>query len=122
VTVKLRDLEKYDDLIAAAMESGANELQGAAFSLSTIKGVEQEARRRAVDDAKEKAQLLAKSAGASLGRIHSIAEQGSERQPPGPLLRAMALGGAEPAPDRPSLAAGEITVRVVVQAVWDLAE
>ncbi len=119
ITVRARNIAGYDRLVSAATEAGANELQGVHFSHSRLDDIEREARRKAVEDAHDKAQLLATSAGARLGRVYSIDENGTLR--PQGHLQTMERAAAGPS-NEPSLAAGEIAVTVNVRVVWELAD
>jgi len=117
ITVKLLKVDAYDEIVLKALAAGANELAGATFSHSRRKELEKEARKKAVEDASEKAKLLAQEAGARIGRVHRISEEISGPRPYAPELRAM--GAAEASP-LPSIAQGEIVVKVTVRVSWEL--
>ena len=121
VTVRARELDSYDRLIAAAMEAGATELSGVVLSHSRLDDLEKKARRAAVEDARDKARLLATAAGAKLGRIHSIEESSVSRPRPLRAARGAELAAAGPA-NEPSLAGGEIVITVRVRTLWELAD
>lgn len=120
LTVKVRTLDAYDGVLAAAMQAGANEFHGATFGSSVLADLESQARSRAVLDARRRADALARAAGATVGRILSIAEGHVERPPLPMAVPQRSLGSlrGEPVPGGPSLAGGEITVRVAIQATW----
>jgi uncharacterized protein YggE len=61
-------------LIDAAVEAGANQVSGPGMSSSNAEGLYRQALAKAVDEARERAQVLAKAAGRSLGEISSIVE------------------------------------------------
>lgn len=120
LTITLKSLDAYDGVLAAVMQAGANEFHGAMFGSSKMADLEATARSRAVDDARRRAEALARAAGASVGRIMSLAEGRVER-PPSPMAAPLrALGGlrGDSDPGGSSLAGGEITVRVAIQATW----
>ena len=64
-------------LIDAAVAAGANTVYGPSLSRSDADALYRQALAKAVDDAKARAEILAKAAGRSLGRVTAIAESGS---------------------------------------------
>jgi uncharacterized protein YggE len=64
-------------LIDAAVAAGANTVYGPTLSRSDADALYRQALATAVDDAKARAEILAKAAGRSLGRVTAIAESGS---------------------------------------------
>ncbi len=119
VTVKMRKIEDYDVALGACLDAGANELEGVVFSSSRQKFLAGEARRKAMEDARERALLLAQSGGANLGRLLSVRESSFRAQPPVRFGHAGMLGEQAGAAG-PSLAGGEIEVTATVQAIWEL--
>lgn len=120
MSVKLRDVEKYDEIIAGALDSGANELSGVAFSHSRLEALRDEARRKAIEDAHRKAKILASGAGAGLKRVHEIREV--RQFGPRPQYRMAAAAEMESAGEPDTLAEGEVAVVVGVSAAWELAD
>ncbi|MDQ1849089.1 SIMPL domain-containing protein [Gemmobacter fulvus] len=117
LTVRVRALEGLGSVLDAAVKDGANTLNGVEFGLADPAPAMDEARKRAVADARGRATLLAEAAGVTLGKIVSISESGGY-QPPMPMMRmaADAAGGAVP------VAAGEVSVSANVTIVWALGE
>ena len=70
-------LDAAGALIDAAVASGANTVYGPSLSRSDADALYRQALAKAVDDAKARAEILAKAAGRSLGRVTAIAESGS---------------------------------------------
>jgi uncharacterized protein YggE len=68
---------KAGSLIDAAVAAGANTIYGPAPSRSDADALYREALAKAVDDAAERAAVLAKAAGRALGRITAISESGA---------------------------------------------
>ena len=117
VTLRVRDLGKLGDLLDKVTVAGANRIEGIAFIVSNQDGLLDEARRKAVADAKDKADLYAKAAGFTLGKVMSLTEESVPS--PRPMARAMvASGAAAPVP----VEAGEMTLSVRVRVVWSLAD
>lgn len=77
VVVKVRDFDKLNQVIDAATAVGANQVGNISFDLSADKRLEVEEglRAEAVEEAKTKAESLAKAAGIRLGRVVNVTEQ-----------------------------------------------
>ena len=69
VTVTIHDLEQVGPVLDAAMEAGANTTYGIGFSSTQENEAYQKALTRAVEDAMQKAQILAAAAGVQLGDL-----------------------------------------------------
>jgi len=76
VRVLIRDIEKVGDVISAASDAGANEISGPTFTLSEEAPARDAAIEKAIDDAKHRAEVMAKAAGKSVGEIISLSETG----------------------------------------------
>jgi len=68
-------------LIDAATEAGANQVSGPGLSSRKAEALYREALGRAVDDARLRAEVLAKASGRALGAITTIVEGGASPQP-----------------------------------------
>ena len=77
VRVKIRDIDEIGTVIGAASDAGANEIGGPSFMLDDDDAVRAEAIELAIDDARARAEVMAKAAGKSLGEIISVSETGS---------------------------------------------
>ncbi|HAV14779.1 MAG TPA: hypothetical protein DCX25_00390 [Candidatus Pacebacteria bacterium] len=99
LTVSVTDFAKLNQAIDAATQAGANQVGGVSFTLTDDKkkDVEDQARKLAIDHAKEKAGSLAKLAGMRLGRIVNVVEQPASR--PYPVLLKSAGGGLGGGPE-----------------------
>jgi uncharacterized protein len=112
VTVKIRDVTKVAHVIDALVGAGANEIGGINFTVTQASKHLDEARERAIADARRKAEIYAKAAGVTLGEPISISEESA----PVPLYRGgkMAAPMAAGAP----VAQGEETLSVTVSVSW----
>lgn len=92
VRVKVRQLESVGKLLDSVVQGGANQIQGVQFSVADPQPLLDAARRKAVADARRKAELYAKEAGVVLGPVLSIDEQvhGGPRPFEGGMVREMA--------------------------------
>jgi uncharacterized protein len=111
VTVRIRDVAKVANVIDVLVGAGANEIGGINFTVTQASKHLDEAREKAIADARRKAEIYAKAAGVTLGEPISISEEGA----PVPLYRGkMAAPMAAGAP----VAQGEETLSVTVSVSW----
>ena len=111
VTIRVRDVAKVANVIDTLVGAGANEIGGINFVVSQASKLLDEARERAVADARRKAEIYAKAAGVTLGAPLNISEEGNSVPVP---YRRMAAGMAVSAP----VAQGEETLAVTVSVSW----
>ncbi len=119
IVVEVYDLETLPTLVAQVVQQGANRLDGVAYDLKNRDASRDEALVNALNNARDKARLMASTVGEELGPVVSIHEQSFNF--PRPVLRlAEANQGMTKAtaPEPEAYAAGEIEVRVVVQVVF----
>ena len=76
VSVKIRDQEKIGTILSGVVENGANSVYGPSFTIDDPTKIENEARAKAIKNAKTKADAIADAGGFRLGRILSISEGG----------------------------------------------
>jgi hypothetical protein len=79
VAVTLKDVGKANDVIVTAMQSGANQVVNVEFYTSELRKYRDQAREMAMKAAAEKAQALARAAGADAVCILNITENTSSR-------------------------------------------
>ncbi|NNF51068.1 MAG: SIMPL domain-containing protein [Gammaproteobacteria bacterium] len=121
ISVDLKDLEKLGPLLERATELGINNVSGPYFSSSREAELKRVALKRAAEDARRNAEVIAMTLGATLGPVRSVQAQGASLPPPRPQLRMESMsmaadsGGAEE-----SYEAGEIKLTSQVNAVFDL--
>lgn len=113
VIVKLRDTGKLAGLIDRAVSAGANEISGIDFSVSQQSALLDQARAEAMADARRKAEIYAKAAGAVVGRPVSISESAASPPVARPLAyRAVAT----------PVAPGEISLQATVTVSYELTQ
>jgi uncharacterized protein YggE len=119
IRILLRDIKKYEELMAAIFNSGANNLHSLQFKSSAQLKLEGEARTAALKNAKAKAEAMAKEMGLKLGRPRSIAE-GVQSPGPLPIMKTMMMESAgRSSSGEPTLAPGEVIVRQQVTVLFD---
>lgn len=111
VTVKIRDIDKLPNILDKAIGAGANEMSGIEFIVSEQSKLLDQARDEAIADARRKADLYAKAAGAKPGPVVAIVEEGAS--PPRPIAAAFRASGVPVAP-------GERELRAVVTVSFEL--
>ena len=118
VEVELRDLEKLGQLLERAIDLGVNQVGDPRLDSSKRQELVREALAKAVVDARQNAEVIAKAAGAKLGNARTINANTEFTPPPMPMVRAMAMEakGAGGAPYQ----SGEMTFNATVNVQYDL--
>jgi uncharacterized protein len=81
VSITVRDLGRLGDVLSGAVEAGANSVHGISFSVENESALEQTAREQAMNDARARAEDLARLAGVTLDVPLSISESFSGGEP-----------------------------------------
>ncbi|GAA0190897.1 uncharacterized protein YggE [Brevundimonas nasdae] len=119
VTVTINDLNKVGTTADAVVAAGVNQVDGISFGLKDASAAENQARQLAVRALQSKAQLYAQALGVQLGGIRSLNEGGGySPQPPMPMPAPMFARAAMA--DSTPVSAGELTVRIDINGVYDI--
>jgi len=119
VEVKIRDLTKVGQVLAAATTAGANNVWGVSFELDDPYALRAQARSQAMERAKQSAADLARLAGVKLGDVVAVSE--SEGGGYHPMYKEMRMSGADMAQGNAvPVEQGEITVTHQVQLTYEL--
>jgi uncharacterized protein len=113
VTVRIHDVTKVANVIDTLVGAGANDIGNVNFEVSQASKLLDDAREKAVADARRKAEIYARAAGVTLGAPLSISEEGAP-QPAFRAKMAMPMAAAAPTP----IAQGEETLSVSVSVTW----
>lgn len=119
LNIKVKDISKVNQVIDAATRSGANVLGGVSFVVDDPTRAENEAREKAVADAKEKAENAANIAGFRLGRIINYSENFGGIMPYALDARVSNSAAKEIAPPT-SVEPGSNEVRVTVTLSYEI--
>lgn len=115
VTVRLREIGNLGNLLDQLVKAGANQLGGVSFSVAEPKKMLEDARRKAVADAKGLAKLYAAELGVTVGRVLRFTESGrTDPRPERFLARAASNSINVP------VAPGESTVSVQISVVFEI--
>ncbi len=122
VTVKVRDFSKLDAAVGKIGQLDANQFYGLDFTLDDPAKMKQEARKKALEDARRKAEELADALGIRLGRVVTYSEGGGGY--PVPMYykaeaRDMAVSAPAAAP-MPEIQAGELDIRSNVSVTFEV--
>ncbi len=115
LTVKIRDLGSASKTLALIVSTGgdATRINSVNYSIDDDSQLVKDARARAFNDAKARADQYAQLSGLKLGKVISISESNGATPPPPPMPRTAA---AAPVPLEP----GQQTVSFSVTVVWEL--
>ncbi len=117
LTVKIRDLAKITEVLGLAGKYGANEVGGLSFTIDDPENLKEQAREKAIADARAKALVLAARLGVRLGGVISYNEyEGSNDYYP---LKAMSSivaegGGMSAAPAQVAAGSKDVVMNVNV--------
>jgi uncharacterized protein len=115
VFITVRDISKLGEVLDKIVSLGANSIGGISFGVANREGIENEARKLAMADAIAKATLYAEAAGAELGPVMTISEQGGF-QPYFEKRAAAPMAAQAPTP----IEAGTESVSMQVSVTWEL--
>lgn len=119
VNATVRNPDKLGDVLDATMAAGANNIYGVTFSLSDTTAVETEARKKAIENARLKAEEIAQLTNLALGEVISVSEviggggggyYNSLQQ--SPTLGVGGMGGGGP------VSPGELELTMQLQVVY----
>jgi len=114
VYVTMHDIDKVGIILDQLVTAGANSIGGISFDIDKPEEKQNEARKAAMEDAIAKAKLYVEAAGAELGPVMTITEQGG--YVPRTMAAPMMESAAKPAPIEP----GTESVDIEVQVTWEL--
>ncbi|MBI2120612.1 MAG: SIMPL domain-containing protein [Parcubacteria group bacterium] len=95
ISVKIRKIDDSGKILVGVGEKGATNISGVGFSVDEKDAIEADARAEAIQDAEEKAKVLAKSLGVRITRIVSFSENGFTPMYQGFDGEAMSLKAAD---------------------------
>lgn len=121
VNVKMRDLSKIGEAFTRIAQMGGNQVQGPTFTIDEPSALKQDARIKALEDARKKAEALSDVLGVKIGRVVTFSESGNTNGPVMPMYREMAatadaMGGAA----APAIEAGSLDVHANVSVTFEV--
>ncbi len=118
IVIVLKDLTLYEDVMNRLMDSGVNRIEGVSFESSQIEKLESEARKLAMQNAKQKAQDYVGVLGQKLGKAKTIAE--NQGYTPRPMYEMAMMKSASQDASQETIAVGEIEVKSSVSVSFEL--
>ena len=119
ISITLEDISKYESIMKGLLENGLNGISGIEFESSEIEKHKAEARKRAVLNAKTKAEALAEPLGQTVGKAFMISEGSSSNYQP--VYRAMEMkASSDQASNQETIAPGEMEVNINVNVAFQL--
>lgn len=117
VNITVRRIGELGGILDALVGVGANQIQGPSFEVDDKQSAYDEARRAALDTARTRAAMYAKTLGLQVRRIVSISEGNGGFTPPMPM---MSMVKTETARADTPIAAGESILSVNLDVVFEL--
>lgn len=117
ISIKVRKIEQVSQVVQDATTAGATEVQGTDFSVENPDRYREEARNKAIQNAKEQAQKLAITLGIHLGKITNIVES-SDNPAPVPVFES-ALSAKVAGSGGPDIQPGSQTISTVVTLYFE---
>lgn len=119
-TVKVRDTEKTGDITAKLAELKVNNLSNVSYTIDNDDALKQEARTKAIEDAREEASKLAKDLGVKLNKIVSFSEGWNRYQPNFMSVSKVAMEDSAGSIGTPDLPMGENTIKSTVSVTFKI--
>ncbi len=126
ITIIVKDLKKLEELVTTTLKLGVNRVQDVQFRTTELRKLRDQARVMAVRAAKEKAELMTKELGQTVGKPETISEEDLSYYAPyyrGRVdMRAQNVMSSEgsSANGEGSMAVGQIAVKAKVRVVFEL--
>jgi len=113
VRIQVRDISLMGDVLDQVVKLGANQIGGIQFKVREAERLKDDARTKAMDNARRHARLLAREANTDLGKVLMIRE-GTASYSPGPRMMEMRTSAAVP------VQAGTRELSTSVTVTWEL--
>jgi hypothetical protein len=117
ITVKVRNTDDVGKIMQGLGTLGVSDLNGPNFSIDNEDGLKADARKKAIDDAKEKAKVLAKDLGIRLGKITSFNESGNY---PVPMYSKTMMAEGSANDSRAEIPKGENTISSDISITYEI--
>ena len=120
ITVKVRDVDSASEVRTGLATIGVTDISGPTFSIDDEDLFKDEARSLAIEDAKEKAKVLAEELGVKLGKVVSFSENSGAQYPM--MYSAKAMMGEQSLQDgrAPTLPKGENKITSNVSITYEI--
>ncbi len=119
VEIKVKNTQLVSQVITTATASGANQIQGSRFIISSPEKYREEVRDMAIKNARDQAEKVAKKLGIKLGKVTNIIESPANQLPYNykTMMAGGGLGGADVS--QPNIEPGSQTITSVVTLFFE---
>lgn len=118
VTILLKEVKRFDELLTGIYKTGANRVEGIEYRSSDLQQHREQARKLAIQAAKQKATALTSELGSKIGRVYRIEEITGPHSPM-PLYRAQMankmMESAAADASGPTISVGQLVVSASVE-------
>ena len=118
--IVLREVERLEEIIVGLIDAGANNLGSVTFETTRLKELRQDARIRAVQSARAKAEVYANAAGVNVGEVVAIEDVNPDVLESGNSMHVRRVLNIEDAGDVDAVDPGAITVGAAVYILYHL--
>ncbi|MDT0295142.1 SIMPL domain-containing protein [Mesonia ostreae] len=123
ISIKLKDLAKYEEVISGLLATGINRIDGIQFGSSNMDELKSQARKKAIQNAKAKAEEYIEELGHQLGTVKYIAEVSSSQPYPVAYKNAAMLQSESSGDENsPSISLGEMEVTAKIHVRFSIIE
>lgn len=113
LSVKLRDMNKYEPVMKGLLDTGINRIDGVTFSSSNKEALESQARKKAVENAKIKANEYASVLNQIVGKAVLISEFRNNSGPQ-PMMYKSAMMADSASGGEQTISPGEMEIKTTV--------
>jgi uncharacterized protein YggE len=123
IAIRLKDISRFDPLLSDVLKAGVTKVSNVEFRDSQIRKHRDQARAMAIKAAQEKANLLAREIGQTIGPAHSITEGAAGRYPSQSMMQnstSVISGDLSASESESAIAPGLISVTAQVTVSFKL--
>jgi uncharacterized protein YggE len=123
IAIRLKDISRFDPLLSDVLKAGVTKVSNVEFRDSQIRKHRDQARAMAIRAAKEKANLLAREIGQTIGPAYSITEGTANRYPSQAMMQnstSVISGELSSGESESAIAPGLISVTAQVTVSFEL--
>lgn len=122
LSIKVRDLDKVGDILSSATAAGANTIGGVSFQIDEPEGLYAQARAKAIEKAKAKAEVLAKDLGVRLMKLKGYSDGAMNFTAPRAMMyeKSMMMDGVGGGSPELSVPSGEQEITANVTLTYEV--
>jgi len=120
ITITLNNPEDYSNIMTGLMKSGINRIDGVSFEDSKLEEHRKQARVKAIENAKTKAEDYAQTLGLKVGIAQMINESGNNSPAPRSMMLQSASFDSKMSEESSPLAVGQIEIKERVEVRFSI--